>query len=631
MRLASGRARSPPLPAPRRTQKEQRSQICFPGDIHTPPGHEALICKMKLSRLDDLTASLGMDKARNHLIDQILHITLDILYLLTGEDYVVLKMSGGQVTHSSSPIVSGGFCRNQSPNEDPQPDIRREEGKNKKKILELTNTITQLLTGEVPIGCQDVTVYFSMEECEDLEKANAPIRDVISGDQPQNASPDGSRNKETCKMSPSTGNSQANSEECSAPQHEVMIESPTRTSGHQTLVIKQEETYKMIDQKSDEKAVPENTSDYTGASSSSISPDKPHCPSSLENSSEDNGIILHDNQCDDFDDLKIAIKSLEDGEEMRNWDNKLFQEEEFPKSHKRGWVCKKSVTEKVKTPQLHQTEKEKVPEERDLPHRAKCQLPSVIAVDEEDIGCLQSTAKWEIHEDGSTHLMTSGGPLDLKRKYTITSGTAYDALNETNHPDINAYSCTDCGKCFAEVLHLESHQKVHRIPDLFVCAECGKSFTTSSDLDTHIKVHTEAKLFACSECGKCFTVKSNLLAHKVVHMGEKPFACAECGRRFTLKSSFNTHMSVHALEKPYACSICGKCFTSNARLAFHQSTHIGEKTYECEQCGKVFTASGSLNRHKRTHTGEKPYACRICGKCFNRETNLYRHQTIHTR
>ncbi|XP_073417959.1 uncharacterized protein [Dendrobates tinctorius] len=578
---------------------------------------------MKLSRLDDLTDPLTMDEARKHLIDQIMHITLDILYLLTGEDYVVLKMSGGRVTHSSSPIVSGGFCRNQSPNQGPQPDGRREEGTNNEKILELTNMITQLLTGELPIGCQDVTVYFSMEECDDLEKSNAPIMDGLSLDQQQNTSPDGSQNKETCKKFPSTGYLQANSEEHSVPQCQIKSESPRRISGNQTLVIKQEET--------DEEAVPEETSDPTGTPISSSFPEKPHCPS-LEHSSEDDVNILQAKQRDDFDDLKIEIKSLVDGEEMRNWDNKQCQEEEFPKNHKRGWACKKSMTEKANTPRLHQTEKEKVPDETDLPPRANFQLPSVIAVDEENIRYLQPMAEWEIYEDGSTHLMTSGGPLDPKRKYTLMSGMMSDTLNETNHPDVTAYSCTDCGKCFTDVLHLESHQKVHSIPALFICAECGKSFITSSELDTHIKVHTDAKLFACSECAMCFTVKSNLLAHKVIHMGEKPFACAECCRRFTSKSSLSTHMSsVHALEKPYNCSICGKCFTSNARLAFHRSTHLGAKTYKCEQCGKVFTASGSLNRHKRTHTGEKPYACRICGKCFNRETNLYRHQTIHTR
>ncbi|XP_069837099.1 oocyte zinc finger protein XlCOF7.1-like isoform X2 [Dendropsophus ebraccatus] len=568
---------------------------------------------MKLSRLQDLTESLSMDKARNRLIEKIMHITLDILYLLTGEDYIVLKMSGGQVTHSSNPIVSGGFCRNRSLNKDPA----KEEGKNDEKILELTNTITQLLTGQVPIGCQDVTVYFSMEECDDLERTNASINDVISEEQKHIASPGSKNNAPFENVTP------ANSDDDSAPQCEVMREIPRSTSGTQTLAVKEEETYEMVD----EEAVPEHSSYSTGTSNNRSTLEKHQCPPSPEASSEDDGRILQEEQFNDFDELKIETKSLEDGQEISKWNEVQCKKKDFPKKRKRGWVCKTSVTEKAKKPYQQQNENERDPEERrELPNRL---LPSVIEVDEEEIGGLQRTAEWEIYEDGSTHLMASGGSPDSKKKYSLASKTPPGS--KTAYPDVNAYPCSEGDKCFSQVLHLESHQKVLSIPALFACAECGKSFNTSLELDSHIKVHSGEKLFACLECGKCFTVKSNLLAHQAIHTGEKPFACAECGRQFSLKSSLDTHMSIHAFEKQFACSICGKCFTSNARLAFHQTTHIGEKTYECEECGKVFTASGSLNRHKRTHTGEKPYACRICGKCFNRETNLYRHQMIHTR
>ncbi|KAM3910124.1 uncharacterized protein RB166_021302 [Leptodactylus fuscus] len=563
---------------------------------------------MKLSRLDDPTESLSMDKTRKQMIERIVHIALDILYLLTGEDYVVLKMSGGRVTHSSSPIVSGGFCRKES--KDPKRDPMIEDGRNEQKILELTQTITHLLTGEVPIRCQDVTVYFSMEESDDLERPNSPTREEPPQAQ-QHRTPDGAKNKEPYEKSPPA----VTTEEAVAPQCPLLSEIPTDTTGTQTMIVKEEETYEMA----------EHSTDSTGTSSNRSSPEKLCRPPSPEDSSEDDDEAPQDEQCDDLDDLKIEIKSLEDGEEMSKWDDEQCKEEDVPKKRRRGRTCKTTLTEKVKSDR----EEGAADERRDLPRRAKHPLTAVIEVDEEEMARLQRAAEWEIHEDGSTHLMASGGPSDCKRRPPVPPSTPPDSKAALS--DLNAHPCSECDKCFSEVSHLESHRKVHAVPALFSCAECGKNFTTSSELGKHIKVHTEEKLFACSECGKCFTVKSNLLAHKAVHTGEKPFACAECGRRFALKSSLETHMLVHALEKPYACSICGKCFTSSARLAYHQTTHIGEKTYECEECGKVFTASGSLNRHKRTHTGEKPYACRICGKCFNRETNLYRHQMIHTR
>ncbi|XP_040203473.1 gastrula zinc finger protein XlCGF53.1-like [Rana temporaria] len=86
-----------------------------------------------------MTTAVGMEEDQGHMTERILNLTLEIIYLLIGESFPPVK-SGDHMTIKLPP-----------------PHSLTPEIKCNKKILEVTKKMMELLTGEVPIRCQDVT------------------------------------------------------------------------------------------------------------------------------------------------------------------------------------------------------------------------------------------------------------------------------------------------------------------------------------------------------------------------------------------------------------------------------------------------------------------------------------------
>ncbi|XP_053307049.1 gastrula zinc finger protein XlCGF66.1-like, partial [Spea bombifrons] len=153
-------------------------------------------------------------KDGNRVSERILELTLEIISLLTGEDYMIVRKPGGHGPHGGSDGPPG----TRSPSPVPPPHSPTHERNREQKILELTNKMMSLLTGEVsaagngtlysnteacvwmvtahcvsqvPVRCDDVTVYFSMEEWEYLEGHKELYRDVMTETHQPRGSPDG--------------------------------------------------------------------------------------------------------------------------------------------------------------------------------------------------------------------------------------------------------------------------------------------------------------------------------------------------------------------------------------------------------------------------------------------------------
>ncbi|XP_069611668.1 zinc finger protein 79-like [Ranitomeya imitator] len=553
---------------------------------------------------------LKMDMDRDKMAERILHLTLEILFRLTGEDYTVVKKTSSDRCQDP---VSEGWGRPLSPITGPPPHPLIHEDINDQKILELTYKMIELLTGEVPIRCQDVAVYFSMEEWEYLEGHRDLYKNVIMEVPQPLTSPDLSSKRTTPERCPRPLLPQdCNQKDPNAPQDH---------QGEDLTHINTKETYVRGDERCKEEiptyGYPDDcTRRSEGQLRSSIfkSDDLVEI---LQDTTEVNAITP---------DISSSIHSKDlssDPMEQVPSPDSLLTTKENP-SHKRG-IKKQTVTKAKKSFSCSECGKCFSKKSYLVNHHR-------IHTGERPFSCLECGKCFNQKPHFVTHQRTHTGekPFSCSEcgKCFNQKGNLHE--HQRIHTGEKPFSCSECGKCFTQNSCLVTHERTHAAEKPYSCSECGKCFKWKINLDSHQRIHTGEKPFSCSECGKCFNQKWYLVNHQRTHTVEKPFSCSECGKCFIQKSDLVRHHRTHTREKPFSCSECGKCFNHKWHLVTHQRTHTGEKPFSCSECGKCFILKSDLVRHHRTHTGEKPFSCSECGKCFNRKALLVRHQSSHT-
>ncbi|XP_068113046.1 zinc finger protein 154-like [Hyperolius riggenbachi] len=497
-----------------------------------------------------------MDEDQCYMTEKILDLTLEIIYLLTGEDYeVVKKKSGERLTpgshlHDPSSIAASL----------PQPGTPK---RNKKKmILDVIHKMIEQLTREVHIRYQDVTIYFSMEEWQYIEGHKDLYKDAMMENQPPLTSPDVSSNRKP----PERCTGLLNAWDCPQEDHTI----PHHYQGEENIIIhaevkeEEDEMYLRCNQWSAEemmRTVEENQSSLAISSDGQNmrSPLEGHLISPPDDAAEDNGVT----QC-----------SPGGNPITGNTHHRLYHEERSPDPSNTEEYSEQShfVTMVVKP-----------------------ESPS------EDTSVDPSIS--EEYYSGRSHNVTQGGNEIFPCSECDKCFRHYSRLvaHQRVHTGERPFSCPECGKCFISKGALHGHQKIHTGDRPFLCSECGKAFSEKGNLLRHKQSHTGERPFPCFKCGKRFTQKGNLYKHQRVHTGERPFSCSECGKGFTQKQFLLIHQRTHTGERPFPCPECGKCFAQKTTLLRHQISHTSEPPFTCSVCGKGFIYKGDFQKHQRVH------------------------------
>ncbi|XP_066451373.1 oocyte zinc finger protein XlCOF8.4-like [Eleutherodactylus coqui] len=389
-----------------------------------------------------------MDGKSKEMAESLLHLTLEILYQLTGESVSHQDYTAGKKTSSErrQNFVPEGHGRTLSPITGPSTHYPIHEDFNGQKILEHVYKMTELLTGEVPIRCQDVSVYFSMEEWEYLEGHKDLYKEVMMEDQQPLTSQDRSSKRTSPESRPSPLH----------PQDYPLFPqgNDLKNIDAAAIVVKEEVNVRGDERWKEE--IPTDTRPDAGTRSSG----------EYRMSSDLNA-----------EDCNIAQDTLEEPTITRDKPSALHSKH----------LSSDPATQVLLSDASQTTEPDKS-HSRDVEYQ-KALTEEKAFLHSESGRCFIDKPDRVPHERSHT----GAKPFSCSRCGRCFSRKAHLARHQRSHTEEKPFSCSECGRCFSQKSDHVRHQRSHA--KIFSCRQCGKCFTQESSLVLHKRIHTQEKSY----------------------------------------------------------------------------------------------------------------------------------------